>query len=97
MSAVLDKKVLCSKPALKKRGDWAAWRVSDDEVRVQVNRPDIARAFAALKSVSLVGYSVAGNYLKLFCVKKTVPEVEAWMKDFVRHATTGEIGRKELN
>ena len=32
----------------------AAWRVSEDEVRVQINRPDQARAFAKVKTTWLV-------------------------------------------
>jgi hypothetical protein len=79
----------------KKRADWSAWRVSDDEVRVQINRPDMARAFAKVKSAWLAGYSVAGNYMKLFHVKQPVPWVEAWMKEFLSRVNSGAIQCKE--
>jgi hypothetical protein len=79
----------------KKRADWSAWRVSEDEVRVQINRPDMARAFAKVKSAWLAGYSVAGNYMKLFHVKQPVPWVEAWMKEFNGRADAGATVRRE--
>lgn len=62
---------------------WSAWRMDSEEVRVQVNRPDLAKAFAKEKSVRLVGYSVNGNYTKIFHVKKPVPWVDSWMKQFL--------------
>jgi len=65
---------------MKEREPWVAWRVGDDEARVQVNRPDLARAFAKVKTVSPAGYSVCGNFMKLFHVKESVPWVDAWMK-----------------
>jgi hypothetical protein len=67
------------------RKDWAAWRM-DDEVRVQVNRPDIAREFAKVKSVRRVGYSVCGKFTRLFHVQQSVPWVEEWMENFVRNS-----------
>ena len=68
-----------------KRIDWSAWRMGD-ETRVQVNRPDLAKAFAKVKTVRSAGYSVSGNYTRLFHVKQAVPWVEGWMKKFVREA-----------
>jgi len=79
----------------KKRPDWSAWRTSDDEVRVQVNRPDLAKAFAKVKGVWPSGYSVAGNFVKLFHVKKSVPWVDAWMKDYNGRPDFGATERKE--
>jgi hypothetical protein len=84
MNAILVKESVRSKPVPKKREDWIAWRVDDDEVRVQVNRPDIAKAFARVKSARPVGHSVCGNYMRLFHVKQPVPWVDSWMKDCVR-------------
>jgi hypothetical protein len=78
-----------------KRKDWSAWRVADDEVRVQVNRPDMAKAFAKLKGVGLAGYSVAGNYMKLFRLKQSVPWVDAWMTEFLSRANSGAANGKE--
>ena len=82
----------------ERRMDWAAWRVSEDEVRVQINRPDLAKAFAKIKSVRPAGYSVSGNYLKLFHVNQSVPWVDTWMKDYMVRglAKTTEKG-SELN
>ena len=68
-----------------KRIDWSAWRV-DDETRVQINRPDLARAFAKEKTARLVGYSVNGNYTKLFQIKQSVDWVGTWMKKYLRDA-----------
>ena len=94
MNAALDK-TLSLKFGVKKRLDWAAWRVTDEEVRVQVNRPDLARAFAKVKSVSPVGHSVAGNFMRLFHVKQSVAWVEAKMREFLRPESTGAFERKE--
>jgi hypothetical protein len=96
MIAVLENGLDCPKAAPKECAAWSAWRVNDEEIRVQVNRPDIARAFAKLKSARLAGYSVCGNYLKLFTIKESVPWVESWMKDFIRRDSTHEPQRKEL-
>lgn len=63
---------------------WAVWRMDEDEVRVQVNRPDLAKAFAKVKTARSVGYSVFGNYMRLYHVKESVPWVDAWMKKFIR-------------
>jgi hypothetical protein len=79
-----------------KRKDWSAWRVADDEVRVQVNNPDIARAFAKVKGVRLAGYSVTGNYLKLFHVKQSVPWIDTWMREFLSRANSGAAEGKEI-
>jgi len=78
-----------------KREDWAAWRVSDDEVRVQINSPDMARAFAKEKGAWPAGYSVAGNFMKLYHVKRPVQWVDAWMKKFNSHVTSGAAQGKE--
>ena len=93
MSAAINQ-TQSPQPKTKKRLDWSAWRISDDEVRVQINRPDLARAFAKVKSVWPAGHSVAGNFLKLFHVKQPVPWVAAWMKNFVQ-GSTGTFERKE--
>jgi hypothetical protein len=66
--------------------DWCAWRVDEDEVRVQIHRPDLAKAFGKEKAARLVGYSVTGHYAKLFHVKKSVDWVDTWMKKFLREA-----------
>ena len=58
--------------------DWSAWRVGEDSC-VQINRPDLAKAFSKVKGVWLAGYSVAGTYMKLFHVKQPVLWVEQWM------------------
>jgi hypothetical protein len=68
----------------KNRQDWAAWRVDEREVRVQVNRSDIAKAFAKVKTVRPVGYSVCGDYTRLFHVKQPVPWVDEWMNNYVK-------------
>ena len=78
----------------KKRQDWSAWSVRDDEVRVQVNRPDLARAFAKVKGVWPAGYSVAGNFTRLFHVKQRVHWVDAWMKQY---GVTRVVQKSELN
>ena len=62
-----------------KRCDWSAWRMGD-ETRVQVNRPDLAKAFAKVKTVRAAGYSVSGSYARLFHVKQPVVWVDSWMK-----------------
>jgi hypothetical protein len=80
--------------AKMKRADWSAWCVGD-EVRVQINRPDFAKEFAKVKSARLVGYSVAGNFTKLFHVKETVQWVDAWMKQCLQRANSGAHERKE--
>jgi hypothetical protein len=79
----------------KKRADWSAWRVSDDEVRVQINRPDMARAFAKVKTTWLAGYSVAGNFIKIFHIRQPVPWVDAWMKNYLCQGLPGTCERKE--
>lgn len=58
--------------------DWSAWRVGE-ESRVQINRPDLAKAFSRVKGVWLAGYSVAGTYMKLFHVKQPIAWVEEWI------------------
>ncbi len=63
---------------MKLNKDWSAWRAGD-ESRVQVNRPDLAKAFSKVKGVWLAGYSVNGAYMKLFHVKQPVYWVEEWM------------------
>ena len=63
--------------------------------QVQINRADIAKVFAKVKSPRVVGYSVCGNYLRVFHVKQSVRWVEAWMKEFVRHANAGLAEPKE--
>ena len=69
-----------------KREEWSAWRMDEDEVRVQVNCPGLAKAFAKEKGVRLVGYGVSGNYTKLFHVKKSMGWVDSWMKKSMREA-----------
>jgi hypothetical protein len=96
MSAVLER-TKRPKPAPQKRVDWAAWRMDEEEVRVQVNRPDLAKAFAKVKSVRQVGAGMRGNYLKLFHINQTVPWVDAWMKEFIHQASTCEAERKAVN
>jgi hypothetical protein len=96
MSAILEKSRRAN-PVRQKRVDWTAWRVSEDEVRVQVNNPDIARAFAKVKGVGLAGYSVAGNYIKLFHIKQSVSWVDTWMKNLIRHASACEPKQKATN
>lgn len=81
----------------KQRENWSAWHVGENEVRVQINRPDLAKAFAKVKGAWPAGYSVAGNYLKLFHVKQSVQWVDAWMKDFLRHDPTSVHQKNELN
>jgi hypothetical protein len=79
----------------KKHEDWDAWCVGDGEVRVQINRPDMARAFAKVKGAWPAGYSVAGNYMKLFHVNQSVQWVDSWMKNFTCQVSSGTYQRKE--
>jgi len=69
---------------MKKHSEWSAWKMDEEEVRVQVNCSILAKAFAKEKGVRLVGYGVAGNYMKLFQVKRTVAWVDSWMKKNLR-------------
>lgn len=71
---------------MNKRDDWSAWRMDEEDVRVQVNCPGLAKAFAKEKGVRLAGYSVAGNYVKLFHVKKPREWVDSWMKKSLRES-----------
>ena len=73
-----------------KANHWNAWSVGD-EVRVQINRPDMAKAFAKIKSTRLVGYSVCGKFTKLFHVKESVDWVDDWMKSFMRETVKPEM------
>lgn len=77
-----------------KQQDWSAWRTGEEEVRVQMHRPEMAKAFSKVKGVWLAGYSVAGGYMKLFHVKQSVPWVDAWMKEFMSHATSSTVKGK---
>ncbi len=95
MSVSLEKEMPRMKSAPKKREDVYAWRVNDDEVRVQINQPDVARAFAKVNGVWPAGYSVAGNFMRIFHVKKSVPWVEAWMKEFNGRVNVGATAKKE--
>jgi len=70
MIAVLDNGLDCPKAPPKKRADWSAWRVNDEEIRVQVNRPDLARAFAKVKAARLAGYSDLGFDSSQLCLCK---------------------------
>lgn len=79
---------------MTKSREWSAWKMGD-EVRVQINHPDIAKAFGKVKSTRLVGYSVCGKFTKLFHVKESVEWVEDWMKKFLSHANSGAAGGKE--
>jgi hypothetical protein len=79
---------------MKKR-DWSAWTVGEDETRVQIQSPDMAKAFAKVKGVWLAGYGVAGGYIKIFHVRQPVQWVAAWMRKFISHATYGAANRKE--
>jgi hypothetical protein len=83
--------------AVTNREDWSAWCVGNDQVRVQINRPDLARAFTKIKDAWPAGYSVAGNYMKLFHVKQSVHWVDTWMRDYMRHASTSVIQKQESN
>ena len=96
MSAMI-KKSRRTNPVPQKRVDWAAWRVSEDEVRVQVNRPDMAKAFAKIKGVGLAGYSVTGNYLKLFHIKQSVPWIDTWMREFLSRVNSSATEGKEIH
>ena len=78
----------------KKRQDLSAWSVRDDEVRVQINQPELARAFAKVKGVWPAGCSVAGNFMRLFHVKQPVHWVDAWMKQY---GVARVIQKNELN
>jgi hypothetical protein len=69
--------------------EWMAWRVDEQEVRVQIHRADIAKAFCKLNTARLVGYSVGGNYLRMFHIKQPVPWVDAWMKEYIRSVKDG--------
>ena len=68
---------------MKKRSDWAAWRMAE-ETRVQINRRDLAKAFVKATQVRRAGYSVTGHYLELFHVKESVDWVNQWMKNYLR-------------
>ena len=72
---------------------WSAWRMDEEEVRVQINEPGMARAFARVNTARGVGYSVVGRYTRLFHVKRPVDWVNGWMRDYLRQQAT----KPELN
>jgi hypothetical protein len=78
----------------KQREDWSAWCIGNDQVRVQINRPDLARAFAKVKGVWPAGYSVAGNFIRFFHIKRSVPWVDGWMKQYGVHSL---VQKREMN
>lgn len=77
------------------REEWSAWRINDNEVRVQINYPEMARAFAKVKTVHPAGYSVAGNFLRLFHTRQTVPWVESWVKEYKSSLNVEALEGKE--
>jgi len=71
----------------QERKPWSAWRWDDQSVRVQINEPSIAAAFAKIKGVVPTGYSVQGGYLRLYRISENVDWVNDWMRAFIKRNT----------
>ncbi len=80
MSAVMEQ-APSRKPARQLNSKpWSAWNNGDDRVRVQINDPVLARAFAKVKGVSRTGFSVMGPFTQIFLTQSSQDWVKDWMK-----------------
>lgn len=55
--------------------DLCAWATGPCSVRIQTTEPAIARKLAKLPDCELVGYSVAGRWIRIFATPYTLPWV----------------------
>jgi hypothetical protein len=80
MSDVL-KRAPSRKPSRQlKRRAWSAWSNGGDQLRVQVNEPALAKAFAKVPGVTRTGYSVMGPFTAIYLTPHTRDWVQDWMK-----------------
>lgn len=52
-----------------------AWATSEIHCRIQTTDPQLARAIQRLPDCERVGFSVAGGFLRLFSMRRTLPWV----------------------
>ena len=87
MSAVLQKAPSRKPSRQLNRKPWSAWSNGDERVRVQINEPAIAKAFAKIPGVTRTGYSVMGVFTAIYLTQHTRDWVQEWMKGHNNGAT----------
>ena len=86
MSAILEQAPV-KKPARQlHRRPLSTWSNGDDRIRVQINDPALARAFAKVKGVTRTGYSVMGPFTQIFLTQSSQDWVKDWMKEHNKRA-----------
>ena len=80
MSAVLSKALVRKTARPLNRKFWSAWDNGDERLRVQINEPGMAKAFAKIPGVTRTGYSVMGAFTAIYLTPHTRDWVQDWMK-----------------
>lgn len=80
MSVAIERPTASSVTPRSKRKPWTAWRVSEDSIRVQLNEPGLAKAFANVRGAERAGYSVLGPFTEIYSLNRPVTWVHDWMR-----------------